>query len=360
MSLTSPSSDSEMCTTHVQMPGEPALNPVVPCKLSFFKSLSTEEMQELITRLIDPIPSSVLVQIVDILLPVLTSMVNLSFMSGHFPDAWKEEWLFPSLKKVDLDVAFKNFRPISNLSFASKLSERAAANQLTRHVVYQGLDCELQSAYKRHYSTETTLLKVKNGLLISMDKQYVTLLVLLDLIPLTPCAITPSLVAWKTSSVSRVPHSNLIRSYLSGRTHRVCIKGARSETFVLRHGVPQGSCLVPLMFSRYTSKLFDITKHHLPKVVCYADDTQLYVSFRPDGSSGSERAIAAMSDCIRDLTAWMISDKLMINDGKSRCARWRSTLLQLVPAECTCYPPTSVRNLGDWFDSELTIEHSRS
>ena len=41
------------------------------------------------------------------------------------------------------------------------------------------------------------------------------------------------------------------------------------------------------------------------------------MSFRPDGSSGSERAIAAMSDCIRDLRAWMISDKLMVNDEKA-------------------------------------------
>ena len=92
------------------MPGEPALHPAVPRKLSAFKSLSTEEMQELISRLptkscpLYSIPSSVLNQIVDILLPVLTSMVNLSFMSGHFPDSWKEALLFPALKKVGLDV----------------------------------------------------------------------------------------------------------------------------------------------------------------------------------------------------------------------------------------------------------------
>ena len=78
-------------------------------------------------------------------------------------------------------MAFKNFWPISNLPFASKLSERAADDHLTRHVVDQGLDWELQSAYKRHYSTETALLKVKNDLFISMDKEHVTLSVLLEL-----------------------------------------------------------------------------------------------------------------------------------------------------------------------------------
>ena len=108
LTLTSPSSDSGICTTHAQMPGESALHPRIPCKLSAFKSLSSEEMQELITRSpiksypLDPIPSSVLVQIEDILLPVLTSMVNLSFMYGHFPDAWKEAFLFQALKKPKL------------------------------------------------------------------------------------------------------------------------------------------------------------------------------------------------------------------------------------------------------------------
>ena len=101
-------------------------------------------------------------------------------MSGHFPDVWKEALLFPALKNVGLDVAFKDFQPISNLSFASKLTERAAADQLMRHVVDQELDCEFQSAYKKHYSTETALLKVKNDLLMSMDTQQLTLLVLLD------------------------------------------------------------------------------------------------------------------------------------------------------------------------------------
>ena len=77
--LTSPPFDSEICTTRAQMPGEPANHPSVPCRLSAFKPLSMEEMQQLITKSpikscpLDPIPSSVLVQIVDILPPVLNN-----------------------------------------------------------------------------------------------------------------------------------------------------------------------------------------------------------------------------------------------------------------------------------------------
>ncbi|XP_074605794.1 uncharacterized protein LOC141858822 [Acropora palmata] len=65
------------------------------------------------------------------------------------------------------------------------------------------------------------------------------------------------------------------------------------------------------------SKLFDITSAHLPEVHCYVDDTQLYMSFRPNATSGSDEAIFAMMTCIADIRDWMISDKLMLNDSKT-------------------------------------------
>ena len=247
-----------------------------------------------------------------------------------------------------LEVAHKNFRPISNLCFASKLSERAAAHQLTQHVIDHGLDCDLQSAYKEHHSTETALLKVKNDLLMSMDKQHVTLLMMLDLSAAFETVCHSTLI----SRLERGAALEWVRSYLLGRTQRVSVKGAVSENFDLRHVVPQGSCLGPLLFSLYTSKLFDITKQHLPNVICYADDTQLYVSFRPDEFSGSERALDAMSDCIRDLRAWMISDKLMINDGKTL---QKVNIDAITVGSSRVTPCTSVRNLGAWFDSQLTM-----
>ena len=52
--------------------------------------------------------------------------MNNSLQSGCFPEIWKEALVFPLLKKTGLDVIFKNFRPLSNLSFVSKLIERAA------------------------------------------------------------------------------------------------------------------------------------------------------------------------------------------------------------------------------------------
>ena len=48
--------------------------------------------------------------------------------------------------------------------------------------------------------------------------------------------------------------------------------------------VPQGSCLGPLLFTLYTSELFEIIKYHLPMIHCYADNSQVYISFSPNDS----------------------------------------------------------------------------
>ena len=50
-------------------------------------------------------------------LPVITKVVNIALESGHFPSAWKEALVRPTLKKTGLDTVFKNYRPVSDLSF---------------------------------------------------------------------------------------------------------------------------------------------------------------------------------------------------------------------------------------------------
>ena len=115
------------------------------------------------------------------MLPVINKLVNLSFESGRFAESWKEALVLPSLKKPILDIAYKNFRPVSNHAFISKLSERACVDQFTKHLTVTERHSRLQSAYKPLHSTKTALLKVKNDILMLMNQQHVTLLVLLDL-----------------------------------------------------------------------------------------------------------------------------------------------------------------------------------
>ena len=95
------------------------------------------------------------------------------------------------------------------------------------------------------------------------------------------------------------------------------ILGAVSNKFDLRYGVPQGSCLGPLLFTVYASALFDVVEKHLPTVHCYADDSQLYTSFSPKARSGQADAVASIEHCIQDIRQWMFQDKLFMNDAKT-------------------------------------------
>ena len=103
-------------------------------------------------------PTPVILQLADELLPVITSVINMSLDCGEFPEAWREALVLPSLKKHGLDIEFKTFCLVSNLTYISKITEKAVAVQLTEHVSVNGLYLKLQSAYKSttvqslHYS----------------------------------------------------------------------------------------------------------------------------------------------------------------------------------------------------------------
>ena len=76
-------------------------------------------------------------------------------------------------------------------------------------------------------------------------------------------------------------------------------------------------CDIAPLFVVYASKLFEIVQDHLPNAHCFADDTQLYLSFDPNSPTDQAMALEAMERCISDLRKWMYRDKLKINDDKT-------------------------------------------
>ena len=263
--------------------------------LSFgsFKAITEGETYSIIMNLakkscaLDPIPTTLLVKCIDVLLPVITKLVNISLESGHFPLAWKEALLRTILKKNGLDTVLKNYRPVSNLSFFSRVTKRAVFlqidNHMKKHDVYPSLHW---SAYRKDHSTETALLKVTNDILTEMNSPHVVLLVLLDLSAAFDTVDHSVLLRRLQTSfgISGAP-LDWFKSYLSARRQRVSIPGALSGSLPLDWGVPQGSCLGPLLYIIYSSKLFNIIERHLPNSHCYAGVSLIYLSFKPDVKS---------------------------------------------------------------------------
>ena len=109
-------------------------------------------------------------------------MVNSSLMEGCVPDAFISAVVTPLIKKPNLPLNdLKNYRPVSGLSFVSKLVEHVVAKQLFQHIDVHNLDNPYQSAYKAGLSTETALLYIKNEVHLSLSRGETTALVLLDL-----------------------------------------------------------------------------------------------------------------------------------------------------------------------------------
>ena len=259
------------------------------CKLAVFQRVSVKEVEHLIDVAglksceLDPIPPRILKGCKSTLLSTLTSIVNLSLQSACMPGQLKEAMVRPKLKKESLDFEeYSNFRPISNLTFVSKIIERAVGVQVRNHVIDNDLDELLQSAYKRLHSTETALLKVQNDILRAIDDNKCVALLLLDM----------------SSAFDTVDHKFLLErlsnrfgfkgqvlkwfeSYLQDRKQFVMIDGVKSVVKDLHFGVPQGSVLGPILCSLYISPLGDIVRHHGLEFHLYADDTQLYFAFRP-------------------------------------------------------------------------------
>ena len=130
----------------------------------------------------DPFPTWMLKIHVKCLLPCITKIVNESHRYGVFPDCLKSAIVCPLLKKPNLDIEdLKNYRPVSNLKFLSKVLERIVAVRLHDHLESHNLSESFQSAYKKHHGTETALLKVHNDIFQALDAKQAMFLVLLDL-----------------------------------------------------------------------------------------------------------------------------------------------------------------------------------
>ena len=164
------------------------MEPLASFKLNKMISATSDEIRDVIASCpnnsseLDHIPTWLVKQCVDQLLPVLTSIINESLTKGEFPNDFKNAIVKPLLKKPSLDKnELKNYMPVSNLHFISKVNEKLVAKGLEEHMSENSMYEPMQSAYKLVHSTETALVKIYYDILSSLDAGKCTVLVSLDL-----------------------------------------------------------------------------------------------------------------------------------------------------------------------------------
>ncbi|CAM4511130.1 unnamed protein product [Leuciscus chuanchicus] len=331
--------------------------------LSSFSSLTEEEVSTLLlsshptTCPLDPIPSHLLQAISPTLLPSLTHIINSSLHTGTFPTAFKQARVTPLLKKPMLNTSFvENYRPISLLPFIAKTLERAVFNQLTSFLSLNNQLDVNQSGFKKGHSTETALLSVTEALRIAKAASKSSVLILLDLSAAFDTVNHQILLSTLSSLGITGTSLHWFESYLTGRSFKVAWRGEVSRAHQLTTGVPQGSVLGPLLFSIYTTSMGHIIQAHGFSYHCYADDTQLFLSFQPDDPTVAAR----VSSCLADISTWMKEHHLQLNLAKTELlvlpanpSLQHDFTVQLESSLIT--PSRSVRNLGVTFDDQLTF-----
>jgi hypothetical protein len=342
--------------------------PSPACSFTQFAPVSVTDVLKLIASSptkscsLDPLPTELIKANKNELAPAICSIINTSLSNGVFPAVYKNALVRPLIKKPNLDAEIpKNYRPVSNLSFTSKLLEKVVASQLNAYLSQNDLQESQQSAYRCAHNTETALVHLFDDVVRSIGTHQAVLFVALDLSAafdtvdyvlleeaLTRLGVQGTAAAW-------------LRSYLHDREQQVVIKDAASHRQKLDCGVPQGSVLGPLLFTLYTASLGRVLRHHCVRFHFYADDTQVWLPFRPEKIAD---VLAIMQQCLLDIQKWMSYHKLKMNCNKTEylvlSSRHDARAYDLqrsivIGGESISPSPTPVRNLCALVDSTLSL-----
>ena len=335
-----------------------------------FATITESDVKDLIMSMktksceLDPIPTHILKQpsVLNKLLPAITKIVNLSLSNGEFPTAWKNAIVRPLLKKQGLELNYKNYRPVSNLQFISKVTEKAVLKQFIDHCDTYNLIPAYQSAYRRGFSCKTSVLYLLNSALWAMESQCLLPCVMLDL---SAAFDTVDHDLFLEVMEKRFAISGLALSwfemYLRPRTFKVSVGPKYSSNKDLTFSVPQGSAAGANFFVAYCETLISA----IPPTVTlqgFADDHFMHKPFKAGNRTAESLTISTLSSAFEEVQAWMQGMRLKLNPektefivfgGRQQLQKLMTKSIEVGGAEVAASP--MVKCLGTHLDSSLKM-----
>ena len=337
--------------------------------LNSFRPTTESELREILkksgikTSFHDKLPANILKQVIEELLPHLCAIINKSLLTGSC-DGMKESTIVPLLKKAGLDPEIlKNYRPVADLVFLSKLSERVVEKQMSEHMSMNNLHSKHQHGYKIYHSTETLIVCIVNDILIAFDNQNGVILLLIDLSAAFDTVDIGKLVHILESEIGIQGLAlKWLESFLRGRKQRVLIGQSLSDSHEVQFGVPQGSVLGPILFNIYIRSLFDVIKVCGFSTSGYADDNNAHQSFALHFQY--DLVNVQLPNLMSQIKHWMDEHFLKINPDKTEIIAFLPENMRSKPTingaflegECIRFSNV-VKNLGFNLDRFLDMDY---
>ena len=199
------------------------------------------------------------------------------------------------------------------LSILSKVCEKHVAASFMNYLVKTGLLYELQSAFRAGHSTESSLISLTDQILFNLDEDKLSGMVFVDFRKAFDVVdhqlLLTKLRLYRVSD----PSLSWFESYLSGRQQFVSIDGQRSDSLLIKQGVPQGSVLGPALFLLFVN---DIPLHLTNSTVdIYADDTTITASTHFSDLCSMTQRLNSNLDAVQ---RWASCNKIFINKKKTK------------------------------------------
>ena len=281
----------------------------------FLTFVSNEELLEIIQNLENKstgpnsIPVRLLKLIPDLILLPLCKIINNSFSTGVFPNVLKISKVIPLHKEGPTDDV-NNYRPISLLSIFDKIIEKAMHYRLYNFLHSNNVLFKNQFGFRKKYSTTHALLDITERIKESIDKNKYGCGIFVDIRKAFDTVNHSILLSKLEHYGVRGNALQWFKSYLSNRQQFVEIDKVSSCLNFIVSGVPQGSCLGPLLFLIYINDLPNTSK--ILTFFLFADDTNIY--FEHKSLDKLERII---NKELRKINDWLIINRLSLNIKKT-------------------------------------------
>ena len=245
-----------------------------------------------------------------VLTQILTILFNKSLSNGVFPSPLKNAKVVP-IHKGDSIFELSNYRPISLLPIFSKILEKIMYSRVISFVKKHNLLYQYQFGFQHGMSTEFAVNSLVNNIVKCLENKQVGFCILLDFAKAFDTVNHDILLNKLEYYGIRGIALNWFKSYLSDRMQCTEIGDTQSKLSFIKHGVPQGSILGPLLFLLYINDI--VMSSPVFKFILFADDTSLFYSHK-----NKHDAVDILNSELSKISQWLAANKLSLNVSKSK------------------------------------------